>query len=158
MTTPAPPPCLCADFSFLLVVVLQFAWSDEQKEQCEVAAPTVYHAIQYWTIMIYVTYGTRLLLFLADKYAQRNSASLPHVVTISTRSLLSVINGGFSCAGPLDKNQPANQLDLMLIPTITYRPGMYAEDDAVCGVCQSTARQGGTHQSRGCAVDGDGAA
>lgn len=80
-----------------------------------------------------LAYGLRIILYLMDRYSQRHTDSLPHLFTISARSLLNVVNGGFSCAGALDKNQPATQLDLMLIPTVTYRDGMYPPDDAVCG-------------------------
>lgn len=105
-------------------------------------APITYGAVQAFTLLIYVTYGGRILLYLLDKFIEHRGQNWPHIATITVKSMLSISQGGFSCAGPLDKHQPATQLDLMLIPTVAFQPGMYAEDDAVCGVCLGEYSQG----------------
>jgi len=109
--------------------------TDDDRAQCQITAPITYWWVQLWTISIYITYGLRVLVFLADRASTRFSDKVPHLFSIGARSLLSISQGGFSCAGPLDANQPATQLDLMLIPVVSFQDGMYPPDDAVCGVC-----------------------
>ena len=111
------------------------SFSEAQKRDCQANAPITFSAVEAWTVLIFVTYGGRVLLYLVDRVCQQNAARVPHLLAIGSRSLLSLSLGGLSCAGPLDANQPATQLDLMLIPTVAFAPGMYPEDDALCGVC-----------------------
>jgi hypothetical protein len=123
-----------ADCIYLFTGTLS-SFTDDQRNACMINAPITYRWVEIWTLSIYVTYGVRIVLWALDRLSTRYSDKVPHLVSIGARSLLSVSQGGFSCAGPLDANQPATQLDLMLIPTVSFAEGMYPPDDAVCGVC-----------------------
>jgi hypothetical protein len=74
---------------------------------------------------------------LIHRYSTRDPERVPLIISIGSLSILSAINGGFICAGPLDKNAPASALDLLFIPSVNYQRGMYSADDAICGVCLS---------------------
>jgi len=123
-----------ADCIFLFTGTLS-SFTAEQREECLANAPITFRWVEIWTLTIYVAYGCRILLWGMDKLATHYHDKVPHLFSIGARSLLSVSQGGFSCAGALDANQPATQLDLLLIPVIEFSDGMYAPDDAVCGVC-----------------------
>lgn len=111
------------------------SFSEAQRRDCEINAPITTRWVNIWVIMIFVSYGSKVLLYGCDRLTQHYGSRTPHLFAIASRSFLSVAQGGFSCAGALDAHQPATQLDLMLIPVVSFREGMYPPDDAVCGVC-----------------------
>ena len=123
-----------ADCIFLFTGSLS-SFSEAQKHDCQVNAPITTRWVEIWVITIFVSYGSKIVLYGCDRLTQHYGSRTPHLFAIASRSFLSVAQGGFSCAGALDAHQPATQLDLMLIPVVTFREGMYPPDDAVCGVC-----------------------
>ena len=74
-----------------------------------------------------------MLLYVAIR-ALSYFPTVPNIIIICCKSVLMCINGGWSCAGPLDRNQPATELDLLFIPTRKYVSGMYPAEDALCAI------------------------
>jgi len=148
-THSSSPQPTCLDLFFknwcdciFIFTGLSSTWSSDQRIECELSAPITFNWVRAWTVIIYITYGLRILMFLLVRFSQDRVATLPHLFPVASRSFLSLLNGGFSCAGPLDKNQPATQLDLMLIPTAPFHAGMFPPDDAICGVCLGEYSEG----------------
>lgn len=90
-----------------------------------------------------MTYGTRLLLYVLIRVLSQQP-QLPSILTVCCKSFLMCLNGGWSCAGPLDRNQPATELDLLFIPTRKFVNGMYPAEDALCAICCMEYTEGET--------------